>query len=95
MNAQEEKVGAATLPSKLAQVAQSRKVWAGVLGLLVTGALWWVGEIESARALEAMTWVVGIFIGSVALEDGMARMFSSLAQGMREGSEKSNGEKKP
>lgn len=95
MNAQEERLETATLQSKLAQVTQSRKVWAGALGLLVTGALWWAGEIESTRALEAMTWVVGIFIGSVALEDGMTRMFGSLAQGMREGSEKNNSEKKP
>jgi hypothetical protein len=69
--------------SKLKQVMESRKAWAGVLGLVTTLTLWWVGEIDGARAVEAMTWVLGIFIGSVALEDGMARLFASLAGGMK------------
>jgi hypothetical protein len=64
---------------KAMQVVQSRKVWAGVIGLVATLGLWWVGEIDAARAVEALTWVLGIFIGSVALEDGMTRLFSTLA----------------
>jgi hypothetical protein len=42
--------------------------------------LWWLGEIDGTRAVEALTWVLGIFIGSVAFEDGMTRLFSTLAQ---------------
>lgn len=70
------------LPRKVAQVVESRKVWAGVIGVVSTLALWWLGEIDGAQALEAMTWVLGIFMGSVALEDGMAQLFRSLAHGV-------------
>jgi hypothetical protein len=68
------------LPPKLVGVLQSRKVWAGVMGLATTLLLWWLGEIDGTRAVEALTWVLGIFIGSVAFEDGMTRLFSTLAQ---------------
>jgi hypothetical protein len=66
------------LPPKLVQVVQSRKVWAGVIGLVTTGVLWALGEIDGAKAVEALSWVLGIFIGSVALEDGMTRFFGML-----------------
>lgn len=69
------------LPPKVGQLLGSRKAWAGVLGLATTLALWGIGEIDGARAVEALTWVVGIFIGAVALEDGMTRLFSALADG--------------
>lgn len=74
------------VPPKLAQVLGSRKVWAGVIGMAATLTLWWLGEIDGARAVEALTWVLGIFIGSVALEDGMARLFGVLGQGVERGS---------
>ncbi len=67
------------LHPKLMQVLQSRKVWAGLMGLGSTLGLWWLGEIDGPRAVEALTWVLGIFIGSVALEDGMTRLFGTLA----------------
>lgn len=72
------------LHPKLVGVMQSRKVWAGVLGLVTTATLWWLGEIDGARAVEAMTWVLGSFIGSVALEDGMTRLFSTLGHAVQE-----------
>lgn len=75
---QEEHSGFA-VPSKLRQVLQSRKVWAGVIGLVTTLSLWGLGEIDGPRAIEAIGWVLGIFIGSVALEDGMTRLFGTLA----------------
>ncbi|MCC6455891.1 MAG: hypothetical protein IT328_13145 [Caldilineaceae bacterium] len=70
--------GGIRLHPKLAGVLQSRKVWAGVIGVAATLLLWWLGEIDGARAVEALTWVLGIFIGSVAFEDGMTRLFSTL-----------------
>ena len=72
------------LSPKIRQVMASRKVWAGVLGLVTTLVLWWLGEIDGTRAVEAMTWVLGIFIGSVALEDGMTRLFGTLVRGVQE-----------
>ena len=67
------------LHPKVMQILQSRKVWAGLIGLGSTLSLWWLGEIDGARAVEALTWVLSIFIGSVALEDGMTRLFGTLA----------------
>lgn len=78
---------AAVQPSKMRQVAESRKVWAGGLGLVVTLALWGLGEIDGARAVEAMTWVLGVFIGAVALEDGMTRFFGTLMGAPHNGEE--------
>src|SRR5690606_34501602 len=72
--------GEVKLPRKLAQVMASRKVWAGALGSVATLGLWGLGEIDGARAVEALTWVLGIFIGSVALEDGLTRLLGALAQ---------------
>ena len=77
--------GTVKLPSKMQQVTESRKVWAGALGLVVTLTLWWLGEIDGARAVEAMTWVLGVFIGAVALEDGMTRFFGTLAHAPHKG----------
>lgn len=68
---QRDEQGAPVWPSKLRQVLQSRKVWAGLLALGVTLGLWSLGELEGAEVVEAMTWVVGIFMGAVALEDGL------------------------
>ena len=70
--------GGIRLHPKLAGVFQSRKVWAGMIGVAATLLLWWLGEIDGTRAVEALTWVLGIFIGSVAFEDGMTRLFSTL-----------------
>lgn len=64
---------------KWRQVVRSRKVWAGLIGLGVTLGLWGLGEIDGPAAVEALTWVVSIFIGAVALEDGLAQLIRGLA----------------
>ncbi len=64
---------------KWRQVVRSRKVWAGLIGLVLTLGLWWLGEIDGHATVEALTWVVGIFIGAVALEDGLAQLIHGLA----------------
>ena len=64
---------------KWRQVVQSRKVWAGLIGLAATLGLWWLGEIDGRVAVEALTWVVSIFIGAVAVEDGLAQLIRGLA----------------
>jgi hypothetical protein len=64
---------------KWRQVVRSRKVWAGLIGLGVTLGLWALGEIDGPATVEALTWVVSIFIGAVALEDGLAQLIRGLA----------------
>lgn len=68
-------------PSKLRQVLQSRKAWAGLLALGVTMGLWFLGELEGSEVVEAMTWVVGIFMGAVALEDGLRGLLDGKSWG--------------
>lgn len=72
---------ASALPPKLRQVLQSRKVWAGLLALGVTLGLWQLGELDGVEVVEAMTWVVGIFMGAVALEDGLRGLLAGKAWG--------------
>ncbi len=75
------------MPPKLRQLLASRKAWAGVVGMVTTLALWATGEIDAARAVDALTWVVGIFIGAVALEDGMTNLMRALASAPAPGTE--------
>ncbi len=65
---------------KWTQTVQSRKVWAGLLALAVTLLLRQLGEIDGPQTVEAVTWIVGIFMGAVALEDGLRNVFSTLAR---------------
>jgi hypothetical protein len=69
------------LHPKLVGVLESRKAWAGAIGMVTTLTLWSMGEVSGERAVEALMWILGIFIGSVALEDGMSRLFHTLASG--------------
>lgn len=59
--------------SKLMQVLQSRKVWASAIALLIAVALYWADQITGAQLTWASAIIAGIFTGSVALEDGLAR----------------------
>jgi hypothetical protein len=59
-----------------------------MIGMVTTLTLWSMGEVSGERAVEALTWVLGIFIGSVALEDGMSRLFRTLASGVGDGQER-------
>lgn len=74
---------AAGLP-KWRQVLQSRKVWAGLLALVISGLLWWQGLIGAEQFSQAVVIVVGIFMGSVALEDGLSAVFLVWAARERE-----------
>lgn len=63
--------------SKLAQVLQSRKVWASAIALLIAAGLFWTDQITGDQMMWATAIIAGIFTGSVALEDGL----SALATG--------------
>lgn len=66
--------------AKWRQVVASRKVWAGLLGLVITLGLWGLGEIDGAQAVAAMAWVLGIFMGAVAVEDGLRNVLSGMIE---------------
>ena len=63
-------------PSKIDQLLQSRKFWAGTIAILMTVALYAMGELTADQFAMSLTWVAGIYIGSVAVEDGLSRLFT-------------------
>jgi hypothetical protein len=66
--------------AKWRQMLYSRKVWAGLLGLVITMGLWALGEIDGAQAVAALAWVLGIFIGAVAVEDGLRNVLTGVVE---------------
>ena len=61
--------------SKLTRVLQSRKVWASLIALGVTILLWRMGEIDGHQFATAIETITGVFVGAVALEDGLSNVF--------------------
>ncbi len=60
--------------SGLQRLIGSSKAWvvlAAIIGIIVMNVY---GQIEGPRALEAITWMVGIWLGAVAVEDGASNL---------------------
>ena len=57
------------------QLIRSRKFWASALSLAVTVALWRMHQIDGAQLANAIGWITGVFVGSVAVEDGLSNLF--------------------
>lgn len=66
--------------AKWRRMLYSRKAWAGLLGLVITLGLWALGEIDGAQAVAALTWVLGIFMGAVAVEDGLRNVLTGVVE---------------
>lgn len=62
--------------SKLDALLHSRKFWAATVAALTTVALYVLGEISADQFALSLTWIAGIYIGSVAVEDGLSRIFT-------------------
>jgi hypothetical protein len=69
---------ASRVPPQVMQLLKSRIGWAAMIGVATPLGFWWLGAIESSRAMAAMIWVLGIVIAAVMLEEGMTRLFRSL-----------------
>ena len=57
---------------KLEQLLQSRKFWTATLILAASLGLWELGEISGEQLAACMVVSGSIYMGSVALEDGLA-----------------------
>jgi len=56
---------------------RSRKFWVSLVGL---GAVAWVasggGEVPEEKLVEAIVTIVGVFVGSTAIEDAASKLHS-------------------
>jgi hypothetical protein len=57
--------------NKVRQVVQSRKFWAATVILGMALGLWQMDEITGEELAQVMAIAGGIYIGAVALEDGL------------------------
>ncbi|KKN37808.1 hypothetical protein LCGC14_0759830 [marine sediment metagenome] len=62
--------------SKLTLLVQSRKFWTAVAAAAVTAFLYYRGELYGAELADAITLIAAIYIGSVALEDGLHNLIN-------------------
>ena len=60
-----------TQASKLQELVRSRKFWAATVILAMALGLWQMGEISGQELATVMSIAGGIYIGAVALEDGL------------------------
>ncbi len=60
--------------NKILWVLRSRKFWASLIGLVsvILVALGYA-ELPEEKIIDAIVTIIGIYVGSVAFEDGMAR----------------------
>ena len=57
--------------TKLQELVRSRKFWAATVVLGMALGLWQMGEISGEELAQVMAIAGGIYIGAVALEDGL------------------------
>ena len=65
---------------KLKTLLRSRRFWTCVAATAVTGALYSFGQIDAAQFTDAVTLIAGIYIGSVAIEDGLRNLITVWLQ---------------
>jgi hypothetical protein len=66
--------------SKLKALLRSRRFWTCVAATAVTGVLYSLGEIVGGQFTNAVTLIAGIYIGSVAIEDGLRNLITVWLQ---------------
>ncbi len=59
---------------KLKTLLRSRRFWTCIAATTTTGVLYSLGEIDGGQFTNAMTLIASIYIGSVALEDGLRNL---------------------
>lgn len=65
---------------KIGALLRSRRFWACVAATTVTGALYGLGEIDGAQFTHAVTLIAGVYVGSIALEDGLRGLITIWLQ---------------
>lgn len=57
----------------LTALLQSRKFWVTLLGVIGSGILYFQGSISPEVFAQSITTLVGLLVGSIALEDAAAK----------------------
>jgi hypothetical protein len=65
---------------KLEALLQSRKFWASTVALATAFAMYQLGELSGEQLADIIALSTGIYIGSIALEEGLSKLFGILAQ---------------
>lgn len=63
--------------AKLQQIAGSRKAIATVVCIAITMALHAAGEIDASQTATAIGFSTGIFVGVIALEEGLSNVIAA------------------
>jgi hypothetical protein len=64
--------------SKLLGVLTSRKAWAAIIGIGLTLGIDYFQGVDPEWIVGAITLIVGVYTGSVALEDGLTGLATGL-----------------
>ena len=60
--------------SGILRIGNSSKAILGVVAIAAIAALTKFGGLDAKTAVEAVTWVVGLYMGATALEDGAKKL---------------------
>lgn len=63
-------------PSKLEALVHSRKFWAATIAAMTSVALYALDELSADQFAVSLTWIAGIYIGSISVEDGLRHIFT-------------------
>lgn len=65
---------------KLKALLRSRRFWACVAATAVSGLLYGLGEIDGNQFMDAITLIAAVYVGSIAIEDGLRSLITLWLQ---------------